>query len=242
MSKIYDQKISEYEINSHNMNTNNYAIEYLFGCDIDTDRDCNDAWYEGMGWVTITQFKKMYEYLEKNKTEYIQKYGNDSYHDTILKFRKSETSGDILDYYDFCSLNADTKWLCVNNIHDESCTEQIGTNIYNAINKKSNIYREICFEKQSDAEELKYKLNENNEGKIIDIGRYWSWKPKTRSYFSKLENVEKCLLIEGQIQNKKDVDIKNTYAINQVFKCHESEIRLNDDSKVKIVKIIDVEW
>lgn len=227
-------KIEKEEINNHYKNTIEYMIDFFSLCNPKQDEDCENAWSHDISYDKDLIIKRIRNKIKENENENINILGYDNYNYFMNKKFNNISN--------FCSFHNSIMEKCMEIVYNDSCAIEIGNNLINIINNKESIYRELCFNYESQRDDFINQIYDHNNksiygGNLSDIGIYWSWNPKTESYWGKEKGYKYCAVIKGQIENKEDIDIPNTYAINQAFNCAEKEIRLNPYNGIKIIDV-----
>jgi len=212
-----------------------YMYKYLYQCNIQNDRDCYESWDDGMN--TDTLINNLKKSINENRENIIKEYGMDVYNN-LTEYEISD--GD--DMYSFCTFNNEMKEKCVNYKYTDDCATNTTDQLLKIINKEKTIFREICFKNTDDVNEFLKQIKDHQNksiynGKLSDLGIYWSWNKETSSFWGRSDKKGKCVILEGIINDPIDIDIENSYSINQIFGCREKEIRLNKGSRVNIIKI-----
>jgi len=173
--------------------------------------------------------------IEEFRYYYIDKIGKEKY-DKILEYNITS--------YDFCTMDDYVKNKCIESAYNDKCAIETSERLYLISNKLTNIYREMCFDSDKKRNEFIQQIYDHNgksiyKGKLSDLGKYWSWKKDTTSFWGRTydENNDFCIVLEGRIDKSDNINISDTYAVNQSFNCREGEIRLRENTNIKIVNI-----
>lgn len=231
--KNNNTRVTADEMRGHYKNTKNYMYNYLYTCSR-KDKDCRDAWSNVFD-DKMSLFESFMDEIVDESSYYIKKLGKEKY-DKLLDFN--------LTSYDFCSIDDSIKEKCIKIAYKDECAIETSEQLYLISNKLKNIYREFCFASDKERNNFIQQLYDHKgksiyKGKLSNLGKYWSWKKDTKSFWGRtyIKEDDYCVVLEGRIDDSDSLNINDTYAVNQSFNCREGEIRLSNDSNIKIIDI-----